>query len=178
MGRKIVKVDTLNPEIYKMLESIANLQNSERIKKKIKAIIMSSDGLTSQEISDSLKLSRTTVISYINQCNSNTINFEEISKKNRKSPITFEIGKDVSDTLIDKLPDQEGYNVRKWSCSLISNYIEKKYRLKLSKTAVHSLIKKLGFEVRYGNYLLVHKKKNKEFLDKLFLIDRARNINK
>lgn len=166
MGRRGVKVNNLD-NIMLIVVLADNLEDN-RIGKICKVLILSSEGVTTKEISEKLKISKTTVISYINKWNDFGINsIFETRGKNRKSTITYEIASDVTSTLRDKLPDQEGYSVNKWSCHLISDYIDKKYNIKYSKTSVHNLIKNLGFEVKWGNYHLEHKKKNKEYLAKL-----------
>lgn len=155
--------------------NFASLKQNSRIGNISKVLILSSEGSTTQEISEKLKISRTTVISYINKWNDGGINsIFDTRGKNRKSIITYEIALDVTLTLRDKLPDQEGYSANKWSCNLIADYIEKKYNIKYSKTSVHNLIKNLGFEVKWGNYF-VNEKKNKEYVAKLRKIEESIN---
>lgn len=175
MGRKSIYVNNIDHEVLEKLNQYLHLVSNERLKKMVIAIIMSLVGFTSEEISNVLHISRTTAISYINQWNNNTISFYEKRKGNRKSPITYVIANDISSLLIDRLPDQEGYNTQKWSCSIISDYLEKKHNIKYSKTSVHSLINNLGFEYKYGSYFLVHKKKHNEFLIKIKAIEQTEN---
>lgn len=166
MGRRGVKVSNLDNIM--LIEVLADNLEDSRTGKICKAIILSYDGATTQEIFEKLNISRTTVISYINKWNNIGIDsIFETRGKNRKSIITHEIALDVMLTLLDKLPDQEGYDANRWSCSLISDYINKKYNIKYSKTSIHYLIKNLGFESKWGNYHLVHKKKNKDYLERL-----------
>ena len=166
MGRRGVKVSNLNNIM--LIEVLADIVEDSRMGKICKVLVLSNEGATTQEISEKLKISRTTVISYINKWNDIGIDsIFETRGKNRKSKISYEIASDVMLTLKDKLPDQEGYSANRWSCSLISDYIHKKYNIKYSKTSVHNLIKNLGFEAKWENYYLVNKKKNKEYLSKL-----------
>lgn len=170
MGRRVVKV--YNLDNIMLIEVLADNLEYSRIGKVCKALILSYEGVATQEISEKLKISRTTVISYINKWNDFGIDsIFETRGKNKKSIITYEIALDVTLTLRDKLPDQDGYSANKWSCNLVSDYIYKKYNIKYSKTSVYNLIKNLGFEAKWGNYHLVNKKKNKEYLAKLGKIE-------
>lgn len=127
-------------------------------------------GMHPAEISKIIGKSRTTVISYINRWNKNSLLlFVDLKgKRVKKGIVTFDIANDISDLLQNRMPDNEGLSKKNnWSCKLVSEYITKEYGINYSKSSVSLLLKNLGFVFKWGNYHLLHIRKNKKFLKEL-----------
>lgn len=151
MGRKCIEVKSLYGLTTYELNKIAKNSGSAYSSEVAKAVIMRYKGVHPQIIADTLSKCRATVISYINDWNTKGIaSIADHRGGNNPSQLTDEMVENIRDTVANKSPHDLGYEQNRWSCDLISRYIEEKYGRKYSKAWVSLLLKSLGFTYKRG----------------------------
>jgi transposase len=151
MGRKCIEVKSLYELTIDDLNAIARKSKSNYTKDVIKAVIMRYNGVHPQVIADTLGKCRATIASYINDWNTQGVAcIADHRGGNIPNALTDEMVNDIRDIVTNKTPSDFGYECSKWSCGLLSRYIEETYGKKYSDEWVRLLLKNLGFTHKRG----------------------------
>ncbi|MCG8499997.1 MAG: winged helix-turn-helix domain-containing protein [Firmicutes bacterium] len=151
MGRKMLEVKSLYELTIDDLNLIASNANSNYTSDVVKAIIMRYNDVPMQVIANTLGKCRATVISYINAWNKLGV-ASIVDQRGGSVPdaLTDDIVEDIRDVITTKKPSDFDYECNKWSCALLTRYIEENYGKKYSDEWVRLLLKKLGFTYKRG----------------------------
>lgn len=151
MGRKCIEVKSLYELTIDDLNAIANKSESNYTRDVIKAVIMRYRGVHPQIIADTLGKCHATVVSYINNWNSQGVaSIADLRGDNLPKALTDEMVDHIRDLVANKTPSEFGYHCSKWSCALLARYIEETYGKKYSDEWVRLLLKNLGFTHKRG----------------------------
>jgi transposase len=151
MGRKCIEVKSLYELTIDDLNAIAKKSGSSYTQDVIKAVIMRYNGVHPQIISDTLGKCYATVISYINNWNAQGVaSIADHRGGNIPNALTDEMVEDIRDIVTNKTPADFGYECSKWSCGILSRYVEETYGKKYSDEWVRLLLKNLGFTHKRG----------------------------
>ena len=153
MGRKCIMVESLFELTIDDLNEFKNRSASNYTKDVISAVIMRYNGIHPQIIADTLSKSRATILSYLRNWNEMGVaSIADNRGDNFVSNFTDEMMEDVRDIVIYKSPRDFDYDCSRWSCALISRYVEETYGLKYSESWVRLLFNSLGFTYKRGVY--------------------------
>jgi transposase len=153
MGRKCIEVESLYELTIDDLNELKNRSDSNYTRDLISTVIMRYNGVHPQVIADTLSKCRATVVSYLRNWNEMGIAcITDNRGDNIVSAFTDEMMEDVRDVVMHKSPRDVDYDCSRWSCALISRYIEETYGLKYSESWVRLLFNNLGFTYKRGVY--------------------------
>lgn len=153
MGRKCIEIESLYELTIDDLNELKNRSNSNYTRDVISAVIMRYSGIHPQVIADTLSKCRATIISYLRNWNEMGIAcITDNRGDNIVSEFTDEMMEDVRNVVMHKSPRDFDYDCSRWSCALISRYIEETYGLMYSESWVRLLFNNLGFTYKRGVY--------------------------
>jgi len=150
MGRKHLKIKTLHGYKIEQLQNKVNETNSEYTRSFLLAVIMSYNGLHTNDIMKALGKSRPAITRYINSWNESPKNIIDQRGGNIPSDLTDEIVDNIKDIVTTKKPSDFNYQQSTWTCALIAQYVEDNYGKKFSREWIRKLLKKLGFSYKRG----------------------------
>ena len=152
MGRKMVEVETLHGYTIDGLLEMKNTLKSPYSYTVLLTITMRYQNIHTDEISRILGISKPTVLGYIR-------NWNELGTKALKDHRGGSVGNfsedmlnDLKDTIVHKCPVEEGFSSYTWTCSMLADYIEKKYNIKYSSEWIRRILMKNRLSYKRGQY--------------------------
>ena len=127
---------------------VAFKEKEPRVAMRINGIILSLEKNTTGDISNMLKVERTTVYSWIKLWNQYKMNgLLEGHRSGRKSRID-KLQKDMLFDIVDSGPIAYGFDGGVWTSIMITKVIEIEFNIKYHPAHVRKLLHKLGFSIQ------------------------------
>lgn len=152
MGRKMVEVKTLHGyTVEELLEMKNTLKNSYSYTALL-AITMRYQNIHTDDIVKILGLSKPAILEYIHKWNEQGLEAIKDHRGGSKGNFTDDMLNDLKDTVIHKCPVEEGFSSYTWTCSMLADYIDKKYNQKYSDEWIRQILNKNKFSHKRGQY--------------------------
>lgn len=152
MGRKMVEVETLHGNTIEELLAMKSTLTSSYSFTVLMAITMRYQKVHTDEIVRILGLSKPTILDYIRKWNELGLEALKDHRGGSKGSFTDEMLNDLKDTVVHKSPVEEGFESYTWTCSLLADYIEKKYNQKYSREWIRQILRLNRFSYKRGQY--------------------------
>lgn len=136
MGKLCIPVKSLyNFKIEELVE-IRNSTKNNRQRLILTTVIMRSLDYSNKHIVDITGLSQATIVSYIKNWNAKGLDSIKDNRGGSAGKLSPEIIEDLIFTVKNVSPEDKGFISNTWSCALLSSYIEKKYKIKVTDEAI------------------------------------------
>jgi transposase len=152
------KID-LHPKTKEKLNQLrleSSADSHFRVSSRVHAIILNSEGKTSGEISNLIKVSRSQVSLWLKnyeQCGVQGL--LEGHRSGRPKGLDF-LSKQILADIIDSGPISYGYLSGVWTASMISKVIQSEFRISYHPGHVRKILKQIGFSVQRPKRLLAN----------------------
>jgi transposase len=142
MGRKAIEVSTLHGFTLDELVKLKNTHESQYAQIILTVIIMRYNGKSPKEIIEFTGKSNVTIVSYIKKWNKLGIKCLKDHRHGTKGTFTAEMEYDLIQTALKTTPNECGFSAHRWTCSLLSQYIENNYGIKYSIAWINIVLKR------------------------------------
>ena len=149
---------------------VAYARGEVRLIKRIQALLYAMEGRRLEEIEEILSISRQSIYKYVNEFILYRLaSFNYKRPPGRPSKLTESQKKELGE-IIDKGPEEAGYDYGCWTTGLIQDLIEKKFKVKYSVHYVAELLKNMGFSYQKARFVSDHiedvAEEQKEWMEK------------
>jgi transposase len=88
-------------------------------------------------------------------------------RSGRPNRLSDESLKEIKKVLLEKSPEQFGYNTGTWNGPLVIDYIKKKYTVDYKKAQIYNILKKMGLTYQKGRGIYPETKDREPILEEL-----------
>jgi transposase len=142
MGRKVKQLKNYST---KQVETLIESDVNYRIGVKLYAILQLSRGHSSRELAEFFRTSFKQICNWADRFDAEGITGLHIKPgRGRRFRLTVEQIQQLQGDLM-KSPKESGYNFDNWSGQLVGDHIRSVYNVSYTKSAVYSLMRKIGF---------------------------------
>jgi len=142
MSKVALKIENFSSEELKSL-----LRKDEKFQQGIRlyACYQVSLGKRPKELEDIYETSFKSICNWVNKLNKGGLEaLVDKEKPGRNSRLSIEQKDVLKDTILNKNPDNFGYNSSTWTGALVLDWIEKTYQINFKKAQIYNILKSLG----------------------------------
>lgn len=151
------------------LESILHSNPDYELGIRLMACIQVSRGMSSRQLQKFYYKSHSRYCEWVKRLNQEGIEGLKVKPRSGRPPqLTQSDVEAIKDVLLNKIPEDFGYNSATWTGPMIIDYISKHYKVKYKKANIYVLMKEkmgLSYQKGRGFYPEADETKRKEFRD-------------
>lgn len=163
------------------LEALLNSNPDYVVGMRLMALIQIKKGMSSRQLQELYYKSHSRFCAWVNNFNKEGIEgLKNKPKSGRKSKLSAGQLNEIKDVLLNKKPEEYGYNTATWNGPLLIDFVEKQFRVKYKKAQIYNVIKSLGFTFQKGRakYFEADESKRKTFKETLKKTSTRTSINR
>ena len=167
MGRKPLKVQGYTPEEIK---SLFNKDEKYKIGLRLYAVYQVALGQPSRRLEDLYNTSFKQITNWVHRFEQEGIEgLKDKPGRGRKSRLTEKQEEEISDLLMNKSPNEYGYNTETWTGPILIDWIKNNFGIEFKKAQIYNILKQLGFSYQKakGFYPEADPEKREEFKETL-----------
>ncbi|KXB03157.1 hypothetical protein AKJ45_02380 [candidate division MSBL1 archaeon SCGC-AAA261F19] len=132
----------------KELKRIRKEEMDPKVRDRIMAVIMETQGYDRREIADLLGTTRSTVWRWIKWFDKSGVNGLRDEQRSGRPPKLSKRGKERLRKDLGKSPRDFGYEVEVWSTKLVLDHLRRRYGVYYHPRYIQRFLRKLGFELK------------------------------
>jgi transposase len=165
MSKVALKIENFSSEELKSL-----LRKDEKFQQGIRlyACYQVSLGKRPKELEDIYETSFKSICNWVNKLNKGGLEaLVDKEKPGRNSRLSIEQKDVLKDTILNKNPDNFGYNSSTWTGALVLDWIEKTYQINFKKAQIYNILKSLGLSFQKSKGVYPESKNREEKVEAL-----------
>lgn len=167
MGRPVLKVKGYTPEEIKAL-----IKRDERytVGLRLYAVYQVAQGQPSRRLEELYQTSFKQITNWVHRFEQEGIEgLKDRPGRGRRSSLSSEQLKALSDLLLNESPVSHGYNTETWTGPLLIDWVSKEFGVEFKKAQIYNIVKRLGFshQKAKGFYPEADQRAQEEFKDGL-----------
>jgi transposase len=165
MSKAALKIENYSSEELKAL-----LRKDEKFQQGIRlyACYQVSLGKRPKELEDIYETSFKSICNWVNKLNKGGLEaLVDKEKPGRNSRLNLEQKTVLKETVLNKNPENFGYNSSTWTGALVLNWIEKTYKITFKKAQIYNILKSLGLSFQKGKGVYPESKDREEKVESL-----------
>lgn len=167
MGRRVKQILGYTPEDIKAL---FNKEDKYKIGLRLYAVYQVSLGKSSRQLEELYNTSFKQILNWVDRFEKGGIGgLKDKSGRGRKSGLSAEQLSELKLIILDRQPNEFGYNTETWSGPLVIEVIKKLYKIEYKTAQVYNIMKKMGlsYQKSKGYYPEADQEKQNKFKDEL-----------
>lgn len=142
MGRKAKRVSTLHGYTLEELIDIKNTHPSKYVRRLTCTIVLRYQGYSPKDIMKINNVSNVTINKHLDKWNNYGAKALEETRGGNYFKVTSEIEANLIDTVLNSSPCDYNFVSHTWTCALLSQYILNTFGESISKSTIHSVLKR------------------------------------
>lgn len=165
MSKVALKIENYSSdELRSMLRKDEKFQQAVRLY----ACYQVSLGKRPKELESIYETSFKSICNWVNRLNKGgveaLIDKVKPGRNNRLGLVEF---KEIRDTVLNKLPEQFGFNSATWTGPLLIEFLKRDYSIEYKKAQIYNILKKMGLTFQKGKGIYPESEEREEKLDDL-----------
>lgn len=167
MGRTVLKIKGYTPE---KIRSLFNERKDLKTGMRLYAVYQVALGKPSRQLEDFYNVSFKQILNWAHRFEEEGLSgLSDKPGRGRKPFLSEEQKKELADVLLEKQPEEFGYNSATWTGPLLIVWIKDHFGVEYKKVQIYNIIKSLGFTFQKGKGVFpeADSKKQEEFKEAL-----------
>lgn len=167
MGRTVLKIKGYTP---KEIKSLFNEKEDLKMGMRLYAVYQVALGKPSRQLEDFYNVSFKQILNWAHRFEEEGLaGLADRPGRGRKPLLDEEQKKELTNVLLEKRPDEFGYNSATWTGPLLIDWIKGRFGVEYKKVQIYNIIKSLGFTFQKGKGFFpeADSKKQEEFKEAL-----------
>jgi len=165
MSKVALKIENYSSEELKAL-----LRKDEKFQQGVRlyACYQVSLGKRPKELEDIYETSFKSICNWVNRLNKGGLEaLVDKEKPGRNPRLNIEQKNVLRETILNKNPENFGYNSSTWTGALVLDWLDKTYQIKFKKAQIYNILKSLGLSFQKGKGVYPESKDREEKVEAL-----------